>query len=102
MTTKNMSLEEAAALVRDGDQVVMSAGMDWAPMAFLRQLVRQGSSGLRLVGIVGGNINFDLPIGAGIVASADSCSVGLEPFSRNAPNFVRHVTRGRIRMLDNT
>ena len=100
--TQLLSLEEAAGWVKGGEQIVMSAEMDWAPMALLRRMLRGGAEGLRLVGVVGGGINMDLPIGAGAVASIDTCHVGLDPFARNAPNYVRHLTRGRIKMLDNT
>jgi len=96
------TLEEAAALIGSGSQIVMSARMDWAPMAMLRQVVKQGSDGLRLIGVVGGQINLDFPVGAGAVASVDTCSVGLGAYSRTGPNFARHVVEGRIRALDNT
>ena len=102
MLDKLKTLEEAADLVGDGSQIVMSARLDWAPMAMLRTLVRQGRKGLRLIGVVGGNINVDYMVGAEAVASVDTCSVGLGPYARTGPNFARHVTGGRIRALDNT
>jgi acyl CoA:acetate/3-ketoacid CoA transferase alpha subunit len=102
MKDKLRTLEQAAAQVKSGSQIVMSARMDWAPMAMLRQVVKQGSKELRLIGVVGGQINVDFPVGAGAAASVDTCSVGLGPFARTAPNFARHVIEGRIRTLDNT
>jgi len=102
MGTKIKTLEEAARLVRDGDQVVMSANMNRSPMALLRQLVRQGSRGLRTVGVVGGEINLDFLVGAGAAATVDTCSVSLGEFARTGPNFARYVTAGRVRALDNT
>jgi glutaconate CoA-transferase subunit A len=102
MSDKQRTLEAAAALVRDGAQVVMSAGMARAPMALLRQLVRRRARGLRLVGVVGGEINLDFLVGAGAAASVDTCSVTLGTFARTGPNFARWVTQGRVRALDNT
>src|SRR5579863_3971295 len=71
MRSKLQTLEEAARLVKDGDQVVMSANMNKSPMALLRQLVRQGSKNLRTVGVVGGEINLDFLVGAGVASSVD-------------------------------
>jgi len=102
MKSKLKTLEEAAALVKSGDQVVMSANMNRSPMALLRQLVRQGTQGLRTVGVVGGEINLDFLVGAGATASVDTCSVSLGEFARTGPNFARYVMAGRVRALDNT
>ena len=102
MKEKVESLSQAAAHVEDGAQVVMGAGMERSPMALLRELVRQGRTELRLAGVVGGALNLDFLVGAGVAASVDTCSVTLGTFSRTGPNFQRHVERGRIRALDNT
>jgi acyl CoA:acetate/3-ketoacid CoA transferase alpha subunit len=102
MKSKLKTLDEAAALIKDGDQVVMSAGMSRSPMALLRQLVRQGTKGLRTVGVVGGEINLDFLVGTEVAASVDTCSVTLGEFARTGPNFARYVMEGRVRALDNT
>ena len=102
MTNKLKSLTDAAALVRDGDQVVMGAGMERSPMALLRELVRQGRRQLRLAGVVGGALNLDFLVGAGAAVSVDTCSVTLGRFARTGPNFERHVKDGRIQAMDNT
>jgi len=102
MKDKRMELAAAAALVRDGDQVVMGAGMERSPMALLRELVRQRRRELRLAGVVGGALNLDFLVGAGTAQSVDTCSVTLGRFARTGPNFARHVQNGRIRALDNT
>ena len=102
MTTKVCTLEDAARAVQDGDQVVMGASLNKPPMALLRQLVRQGTRGLRTVGVVGGELNLDFLVGAGVAQSVDTCSVTLGEFARTGPNFARYVTQGRIQALDNT
>ena len=102
MRDKLNTLEQAAASVKTGASVVMSATMHRAPMALLRQVVRQGTRDLRVVGVVGGEINIDFLVGAGAVRAVDTCSVTLGEFARTGPNFARYVTEGRVRALDNT
>jgi len=102
MREKLRTLEDAAALVATGSQVVMSANMTRSPMALLRQLVRQGTRGLRVVGVVGGEINIDFLVGAGAVDIVDTCSVTLGPFARTGPNFARFAQGGRVKAFDNT
>jgi len=102
MPDKLTTLEQAAAKVKSGAQIVMSANLHRAPMALLRQLVRQGTRNLRVVGVVGGEINIDFLVGAGAASIVDTCSVTLGEFARTGPNFARYVTGGRVRALDNT
>jgi len=67
MREKLMSLEEAAAVVRDGVLVGLTTStIDNAPMAFLRALIRRGAKNLELVTLTGGGLNADLLIGAGV------------------------------------
>ncbi|OGA10717.1 MAG: hypothetical protein A2W68_14620 [Betaproteobacteria bacterium RIFCSPLOWO2_02_64_14] len=102
MRDKLTTLEVAAAQVKSGAQVVMSANMHGSPMALLRQVVRQGTRNLRVVGVVNGAINIDFLVGAGAVASVDTASLTLGEFARTGPNFARYVQAGRVRALDNT
>ncbi len=102
MRDKLTTLEQAAAAVKTGAQVVMSANMNRSPMALLRQVVRQGTRELRVVGVVGGEINIDFLVGAGAVRVVDTCSVTLGEFARTGPNFARYVQAGRVKALDNT
>jgi glutaconate CoA-transferase subunit A len=102
MRDKLTTLAEAAARVRSGTQLVMSANMQRSPMALLRQMVRQGTRNLRVIGVVGGEINIDFLVGAGAVSVVDTCSVTLGEFARTGPNFARYVQAGRVRALDNT
>ena len=102
MRDKVNTLEQAAAQVKTGAQVVMSANLQRAPMALLRQVVRQGTRGLRVVGVTGGDLNIDFLVGAGAASVVDTCSVTLGEFARTGPNFARYVLAGRVRSLDNT
>ncbi len=102
MRDKLKTLEQAAALVKTGAKVVMSANMQRAPMALLRQLVRQRTRDLRVVGVVGGDLNIDFLVGAGAVKVVDTCSVTMGEFARTGPNFSRYVLDGRVMSMDNT
>ena len=102
MSGKLKSLKEAAAGVKSGDHVVMSANLERAPMAFLREVVRQKTNNLRVIGVVGGDINIDFLVGAGACSVVDTCSVTLGAFARTGPNFARYAQEGRVRALDNT
>jgi acyl CoA:acetate/3-ketoacid CoA transferase alpha subunit len=102
MQDKLTTLADAASEVKSGTSVVMSSNMQRAPMAFLRELVRRGVERLRVIGVVGGDLNIDFLVGAGTVAVVDTCSVTLGEFARTGPNFSRYVLGSRVRALDNT
>lgn len=102
MSGKLKSLHEAAAYVKDGARLVMSANLHRPPMAFLRELVRRNVRDLRVIGVVGGDLNIDFLVGAGAVSVVDTCSVTMGEFARTGPNFARYVVAGRVRALDNT
>ena len=57
MHDKLKTLKEAATQVKSGTSLVMSANMQRSPMAFLREVVRQRTDSLRVIGVVGGEIN---------------------------------------------
>jgi acyl CoA:acetate/3-ketoacid CoA transferase alpha subunit len=102
MRTKLVSLSDAAGMVRDGDEVVMSSGFENAPMTMLREIARQGAQNLHVVGVVGGSINLDFLVGTGQTKIMDCCSIGFAPFAREAPNFDRYLKDSRIYSMDNT
>lgn len=102
MPSKVKSLREAAACVADGARVVMSANLHRPPMAFLREVVRRRVKNLRVIGVVGGDLNIDFLVGAGAVGVVDTCSVTMGEYARTGPNFARYVVGGRVRALDNT
>ena len=102
MREKLVSLEQAVKIVRDGDQVIFSGGMDWTPMALLRELVRKGTKDLNTLGVVGGAMNLDFLVGAGATKTIETCSFGFGSLSRVAPNYERYQKAGRVKMLDNT
>lgn len=102
MRSKLKPLHEAAACVKDGARLVMSANLQRPPMAFLREIVRRKVRNLRVIGVVGGDLNIDFLVGAGAASVVDTCSVTMGEFARTGPNFARYVLSGRVRALDNT
>lgn len=98
---KVVRMEEAVGIIRDGDLISMTAGMDTVPMALIREIIRKGKKELQVVGLPGGALNWDILIGADCVGVAELCSMsfgGLGP----APNFKRYAEAGRLNLKDNT
>ena len=89
------SLEEAAGLAADGDLVTFGgATFNRAPMAFIREIVRQGRTGLNLIDREPA-IDFDLLIGAGCVGMVRAGMIAFEIFGM-APNFRRKSKSNEI------
>lgn len=93
---KRTSLAEAAGAVRDGDTVAVGGALSHRePMALVRELVRLGRSGLRLVGSAHG-IDVDLLVGAGAVATLEESYVGFEQDFGLAPAYRRAAESGAL------
>jgi glutaconate CoA-transferase subunit A len=98
-TSKLTSLQEAAAIVKDGQRLTLGGfAIYQRPMAFARELVRQGRRDLTIVGVVNA-IEADLLIGAGCVSRIETSYVGLEKFGL-ARNFRRAAEAGTIDTVD--
>jgi glutaconate CoA-transferase subunit A len=97
---KQVSLAEAAAIVRDGMTVAVGGGLSWRePLAFLRELIRQGRRDLRVVGTAHG-VDVDLLCGAGAVSIVEESYVGFEQDFGMAPNFRRACQEGLTQVRD--
>jgi len=88
-------LAGAGALVKDGDLVALGGHTRQAPMALIRELLRQGRRGLRIITVPTGGLNVDLLIGGGAVTKIHFAQVALEEYGM-APNFRRAVEQGRL------
>jgi len=93
------NLRNAASLIKDGDLVALGGHTRAAPMALIRELIRQGRRGLGLVTVPTGGLNVDLPVGAGIVDYLHFAQVGLEEYGM-APHFRAAVQEGRLHCLE--
>jgi len=97
---KQMSLAEAAAIVQDGMTIAVGGGLSWRePVAFLRELIRQGRRDLHVVGTAHG-VDVDLLCGAGAVGVVEESYVGFEQDFGMAPNFRRVCQEGRTKVYD--
>lgn len=94
-----LNLAEAARLVPDGATLALAGNVDMSPLELVRELVRQGRRGLRLVLVPSGGLAADLLIGAGAAAAAEFGSLHLGEYGV-APAFKRLVEGGRFRPLD--
>lgn len=96
---KTMSMAEAVALVPDGARIAFGGQSVYQhPMAFVRELIRQGRRDLTVVGVLNGP-ELDMPAAAGCVRSVETSYVGLEQFGL-ARNFRRLAESGRIGVED--
>ncbi len=97
------SIEEAAAVVRDG-QTLALGGMTLyrRPMAFVKALLRRSPRprNLTLLSFTGG-MESDLLIGAGCVGQVRSAYFGLEAFGL-APMFTQAVQARRVQVIEET
>lgn len=99
---KRTDLTRLAAHVLDGDLVAVGGGLSSRePMAALREVIRQGRRGLRVVGSAHG-IDVDLLCGAGAVAVTMESYVGFEHDFGMAPNYRRAIEAGDVRVEDST
>jgi glutaconate CoA-transferase, subunit A len=98
---KQVPLEEAARLVKDG-QVISIGGTlcQRVPAAFVRELARQGRRDLELVKPSPG-YDIDLLAAARCVRRVRSGIVSLEQPFGMAPNFRRAVEEGRLEVIEN-
>lgn len=95
------TLSEAAAAVPCGSRIVIGGAMVGSPMAFVRELIRQGKNDLDLVCSPIGGINIDMLVGAGCARSVEFPQVSLGEFGM-AQNFRRAVESGRVKTREHS
>jgi glutaconate CoA-transferase subunit A len=102
MREKVLSLQEAARFVKNGSTLGLTSPiLEDEPMAFLRELVREGTRNLRVATLPGGGIGVDFLIGAGVVAEYETCFCSLGEYGQ-APNFQRGIRLHSFNLKDNT
>ena len=98
-TVKLRSLAEAASLIKDGSRIHLGGmAVHNHPMAFVYELLRQGTKDLTVVSHVSAS-DVDILIGAGRVKRLEFSYVGLEEFG-TAPCFRRAVQSGEIELSE--
>jgi len=79
---KFIDISEAAAMIKDGDQITFSGFTVWRrPMALVYEMVRQGKKNLHLFEVNGGT-HTEVLAGAGAVKIWESCWVGHELYGK--------------------
>lgn len=97
---KLVDLPTLVGRIRPGDTLAVGGGLSSRePMAAIRELVRQGIDGLRVVGSAHG-IDIDLLCGAGAVAATAESYVGFEHDFGAAPNYRRACESGAVAVED--
>ena len=97
---KRKSLADLAALVSDGDIVALGGGLSARlPMALVRELIRQGRTGLHLIGSAH-SIDVDLLVAAGAVRRCEESYVGFEQDLGLAPAYRRAAEQGSIEVAE--
>lgn len=101
MGSKIISLEQAVAdFVPDGTHIAFGGfTMQRHPMAFVREVIRQGRRNLVVYGHSPG-IDLDMLIGAGAVRRIEIAYVGDEMFVSPGRNFRRAIEQGQIQFED--
>jgi len=99
-TSKRITLQQAAEIVRDGSSLTFSGFTIWRrPMALVYELIRQGRKGLHLIEVNGGP-HTEFLVGAGCVDIWESCWVGHELYGKYGANLSRRVGNKEILVED--
>ncbi len=97
---KLVPLPRAAARVSNGTMIALGGGLSARlPMALVRELIRQGRSGLHVIGSAHG-IDVDLLVAAGALAVCEESYVGFEQDLGLAPAYRRAAESGAIEVRE--
>lgn len=97
--SKVIPLSDAAALVADGMRIALGGfAIYQRPMAFVRELIRQGRKDLTIVGVTNG-IEADMLIGAGVCARLETSYMAFEKYGL-AACFRRACERDGFDIVD--
>ncbi len=99
MIDKVVDLKQAASMVKDGDVLSLGGMLLYRrPVAFVAELLRQGTKDLTLLGMTAA-FESDLLVGAGRVRRVRTCYFGLEGFGL-APMYTVAAQEGRIEVTE--
>lgn len=94
---KIISIQDAVNIVNNGDMIAFGGNvLHRAPMAFARELVRQGKNKLKIVKTAGAH-EVDLLCAAGCVESVDAGFISYESEFGLANNYRKAVESGKIK-----
>lgn len=93
------SIEDAVALVKPGDRLVIAGSrLTTKPMALVRELIRQGTCDLE---VMGNNVSIDadMLVGNGQARQLTFTFCGLD-IAGNAPHFRKKIESGEVKALE--
>ena len=96
-----MTPDDIAASVASGCRLALPVDYAGVAMTVTRPLIRRAPRDLYLIGVPTAGLQFDMLIGAGLVATVETSAVSLGE-AGGAPCFMRAVSRGEIRLRDST
>jgi len=97
MEDKSATIEQAAALIRDGDVVALqNMATQAAPMTLVREMIRQDRRDIGLVVLVGG-MAVDWLAAAGVIDRLIGAAVTMEQFGL-CQQYRKAVEQGRVRV----
>lgn len=96
-----VSVEEAASVIKDGMTIVIG-GLLLAnhAMALIRQVIKNGTKGLTIIGAASTGLEVDLLIGAGCARVVNSSYVSGEHLIGVGPCFRRAVELGEVQLWE--
>jgi glutaconate CoA-transferase subunit A len=93
---KRISVQEAAAEIKNGDTIIIAGFTVWRkPMAIIYELVRQQKKDLHLI-MANPSICVDILVGGGCLKIWESNYCGMEIFGKIGNNFARAVQEGKL------
>jgi glutaconate CoA-transferase subunit A len=95
------TIKEAVKKVKDNSTIGLS-GFSYMnpPMALVREIIKKGVKGLRLVSGPTSGIETDILIGAGCVSEVVTACVAFEKIAGVAPNFRKFAEQGKIKIWE--
>jgi len=94
--SKLVTLPEAAGMIRDGDMVAIGGNvLHRAPMALVRELLRQGKKNLRIIKTAGG-MDVDILCLGDSVSSVDAGFISYETEYSLASHYRKAVESGKV------
>ncbi len=95
------SIKDAAAQIKDGMSIAIGGfGAENHPMTLIREIIRNGTKNLTVVGAATAGLEIDLLIGAGCVKKLIAPYVGLEMFCPIGHNYRKYAESGQIEVWE--
>lgn len=95
------TVRDAVARIDHGTRVGIGGSINAGhPMALVREVIRRGLHGLRVVGGMSAGLEVDMLVAAGCVESLETSHVGAEDIAPVGPAFRAALARGELRYFD--